>query len=130
MEHVEKRRAYVEECRQLYYDKNWNPTANRSRGADNGCLYRSAQGRNCAAGRLDPNANWVEDSIISADGTIDHNAQIALNAMQKQGLCSDDLQESLNWLRGVQIMHDDTYLAAKMYKILVSTENCEAIEWK
>jgi hypothetical protein len=120
-EHIEKRKAYVEECRNLYYDANWKPTENRAVVEDptsvrgNKCRYRAGD-KNCAAGRLDPIAEWREGPAVF--DTI--NRMIALYAMKSRGLHSGDDNESIYWLRSVQIMHDNPSTAKKAYEYILA----------
>jgi hypothetical protein len=119
MEHIEKRLAYVEECRQLYYDADWKPTANRSVRNNALCLYKQ-DGKNCAAGRLDPNADWTEDVAID-DSNMGHNNNIiAIDAMIERGLHSGNNSESIKWVKRVQLMHDFIGEAKGHYQVLTT----------
>jgi hypothetical protein len=119
---IASRRAYVEECRNLYYDTDWNATPNRSVCLITGaCLYRSAIG-NCAAGKLDPTGNWREhapvDSIL--------NSVIAIDAMKRLGYHSGDDKESIKWILSVQMLHDHPKKAKRIYGLLKEHESFES----
>ncbi len=118
MDYIEARKAYVQECRDLYYDENWEPTSARAVEANDrhapSCLYKTQDGRNCAAGRLVPDAPWKEGSLVQSN-----NKYIAIFGMKERGLYCGNNDDSISWLHSVQKMHDHPADARRIYESLM-----------
>ncbi len=113
--YLETRRAYLQECRALYYTDNWIGTSARSLSSRGSCLYTTEDGRSCAAGRLNPDASWTESISASAG----NNIPITLKALEDKGMHSGSQSESLSWVLLLQKFHDSTEDAKSLYEQLM-----------